>query len=115
MQLELSAGADTERLLSFITNELEESDLDSMEVDRTFEAVEGLATEPVTVAAIITASGAIVATIATLVAKWPESRRQKETIQLLIKGYKESPAAGDAILKLATSHAGVRVTSADVK
>ena len=115
MQLEIKAGQDTESLVAFITDQLPDQALDSVDVKRELEDAEGLATEPVTIAAIITASGAIVATVATLVAKWLEGQRQAKTIDLLIRGYKESPKAGDAVLALAKTHAGVRVTSADLK
>ena len=115
MNIQVNAGAETESLLAMITEELSDEDLDTIEVAPSMEELEGLATEPVTIAAVITASGAVVATIATLVAKWLEARRQTETIELVLQGYRESPEAGDAILKLATVHAGVRVTSAELR
>ena len=115
MEIEVKAGNDTEDLLAFITSNLSDDELDAIDIKRQFEEVEGLATEPVTIVAVITASGALLVTVSTLVAKWLESRRQREAIELLIRGYRESPEAGAAVLQLTSQHAGVKVTAHDMK
>jgi hypothetical protein len=115
MEIAINAGEQTEDLLRFVTANLTDADLDAIEVDREFEEIEGLATEPVTIAAVITASGAIVATVATLIAKWIETRRQADHLELILRGYRESPQAGDALLQLSKVHAGVKVTAQDMK
>jgi len=108
--LKLSYDDQTEELLKFILDQLDETALDSIEVDREFSEPEGLASEPITVGVILTLSPVIIVTVGRLVERWMENKRQEKQIEELRKAFAESNKTGRAIQELMISQNTVSAT-----
>ena len=109
--IEIRAEKDTEEIIKYILSTLNDEQLDQIEVDREYAYNEGLASEPVTTAVILTLSTTAILAIARSIEKWIELERQRENMKLVIKAYSISDEAGKALQKLSSLHADVSVQS----
>jgi hypothetical protein len=100
VKLHLDAGDQTEELLSFLTNELDDATLDTIEVERRAVKSEKLATEPFTAAATLTLATTTVVVIGRLIERWLENRRQIEHLHVVAEGFSQSDEAGKALSAL---------------
>jgi hypothetical protein len=107
-QLMLQAGPDTEELVSFITRNLDDDVLDTIDVER-ITAGEALASEPITTAALMYLSPVAVYAVLRLLEKWMEARRQADVRESIIATWAVDPKLGKALARLETTHAGVVV------
>ena len=107
--ISLSAGDETESLVRFITNELDDESLDHMEVMRDLERRRDLASEPVTVAALLGLGGVTAVAVGRIIERWQENRRQREAAKTIIEAFKVSKDAGIALTELESRHADVAV------
>ena len=109
-QIKLTAGDATEDLVAFITNELPDEVLDETEIEREHAKDFQVASEPITVGVLMTLTPLAVISVARLVEKWLESRRQQEQIKLAIQAFGVSDEAGKAIAQIAQKHADVSIS-----
>lgn len=108
--IELSADDHTEELVQYILNSIDESTLESMEVDRQIQRPQGLASEPVTIAVTLTLATVGVSAVVRLIERWMEHRRQMCALRIVASGFEVSEEAGKQLAKLAEAHAGVSVS-----
>jgi hypothetical protein len=109
--IEISAGKDTEALINHILSSFDDEQLDQIEVEREYANSEGLASEPVTTAVILTLSTTAIIAVARSIEKWIELERQRVNMQMVLKAFTESNEAGKALQKLSSLHANVSVQS----
>ncbi|WP_138731646.1 hypothetical protein [Modestobacter excelsi] len=107
--MSVSAGDDTEDLVRYITSQLDNDSLDQVEVVRDLDRRGDLASEPITVAALVAVTGVTVVTIGRIIERWLENRRQHAEAKMLITTYQLSKEAGDAYAALASRHADVSI------
>jgi hypothetical protein len=108
-KLELKAGDQTEELLRFITNELDDEVLDTIEIEREGLRSDKLATEPLTVAATLTLATTTVVIIGRLIERWLENKKQIDQLDIVAEGFKQSDEAGKALSVLAKMNAKVSI------
>jgi hypothetical protein len=109
-QLILSADTDTENLVGFITGELDNTVLDSLEVSRDLERAPDLAREPVTVAVTLTLSTVQVVVIARLIERWLAQRHELKVLKIVAEGFQQSSEAGKAMAEVAKKYSAVAVS-----
>ena len=85
-QIQIRSGEHTEELLKFILNEIDDETLDSIEVEREILRDSPVASEAMTVGALITLAPVLTMTIARLIERWLEGKRQKDQLELIING-----------------------------
>jgi hypothetical protein len=92
--------------------------LDEIEVARQTAPSEGLASEPLTVAATLTLGTTAILAVTRLIEKYLEQKRQKETMVLISSSFAASTEAGQ-LVRLAKDYNGVSlkwgITKADAK
>src|SRR5688572_20391954 len=108
--IKLSAGDRSEELLGYVTQQLDDDDLDSVSVEREQTRTPGVASEPLTTAVLLTVTPIVAATIARLVERWLESRRQETQLRIVLDGFAQSDTAGRQLTELATKYADVSVS-----
>jgi hypothetical protein len=108
--VKLEAGLQTEELWQFIIENLNDSELDAIDVEREYAPAEGLANEPITTAIVLTLSTTALLTLGRIIEKWIENKRQEQHIRAVLKGFKESDDAGRAMLELAKRHGNISIT-----
>jgi len=107
--ISVSAGENTEELVRYITSELDDESLDQIEIDRNLDRRGDLASEPITVAALVGLAGVTVVTVGRIIERWQESRRQRDQSKTIIEAFKLSDDAGEAVAELASRHADVAI------
>jgi hypothetical protein len=112
--LSIEAGPDTSRLVDELMSQLSDTEIDELAIERRYEKAEALATEPVTIAAVITASVPIVIAIANVLSRYLELRRQElearkqeQQIMLLIAAHQVSKEAGADVARLTEAYGGL--------
>lgn len=108
--ISISAGENTEDIIQYITQELSDEELDCIDVERDFEKVTGLASEPLTTTAIVTLGSLSIISISRLIERWMENKRQTETLRIVAEGFNQSSEAGIALEKIAKKHSNVSLT-----
>lgn len=108
--LVLDAGHQTEDLLAFLTNELDNDTLDQIEIERQGLKSDKLATEPVTIAATLTLATTAVVVVGRIIERWLENQRQLEQLRVVATGFDRSDEAGKALAALGKENAKVAVT-----
>lgn len=108
-QLILSMNKGTEDLWQYILENISDSTLDEIEVERDIKDPSGLASEPVTAALILSLSSLTAAVILRLVERWMENKRQREQLEIVLQGFSISDEAGKAAASLAQKHADVSI------
>lgn len=108
-QLVLSMDKSTEDLWQYVTANLDDSTLDGIEVERDIKDPSGLASEPVTTAIILALSPLAAAAVLRLVEKWMEAKRQREQLEIVLRGFSISDEAGESAASLARKHADVSI------
>lgn len=103
------AGRYTEPLLQEILKGFDDVALDTIEIDRTIHKANGLASEPVIIAAAITATPILISAITRIIERWMENRKEREAMQLTIEAYKVSREAGDALKEISKKNADVAI------
>jgi hypothetical protein len=107
--LELSVGSRTEELLQFVTAELTDEQIDLIEIERSHDRSDKLATEPLTVAATLTLSTTLVIAIGRIIERWIEKQNQLEHMKIVAAGFQASDEAGKGLAKLSEKHASVSI------
>jgi hypothetical protein len=108
--LYLDAGSHTEDLLTFLTNELDDDLLDSIEIEREGLKSDRLATEPITIAATLTLATTTVIVVGRIIERWMEGQRQLQQLRVVANGFKQSDEAGKALAALGKENAKVAVS-----
>ncbi|MDM7175244.1 hypothetical protein QUH50_25515 [Klebsiella variicola] len=108
-QLILSMNEGTEDLWQYILENISDSALDEIEVDRDIKDPSSLASEPVTAALILSLSSLTAATILRLVERWMENKKQHEQLEIVLRGFSISDEARKAAASLAQKHADVSI------
>lgn len=108
-QLYLNVGDHTEELISFITNNLEDEVLDEVDLSR-IHAESSVASEPITIAAVMFLSSAAIYATARLIEKWLEIERQKDVREDLIVAWDKDENLGKAMVEMEKSHSNVIVS-----
>ena len=83
-KLSLKCGSETESLIRYITENLSDEQLDTIEVDREFNKVSGVGGEPLTITAILTLTPIITLAVTRLIERWFENKRQDAHNKLII-------------------------------
>jgi hypothetical protein len=109
-QIKLMAGDDTEDLISFVANELPPELLDAMEIERIHAEDIQVASEPITVGALISLTSVAAIAVTRLLEKWIENRREREHMNLVVRAFGVSDEAGRALAELARKHADVSIS-----
>jgi hypothetical protein len=110
-ELRIEAGTETESLLQAVLAEFDDTTLDTLEFEREQDRGDGLASEPITAAVVLTSlSTPLIITISRAVQKWLENRRQEKAMSLTLKAFDVSVEAGRALAELAKAHALISVT-----
>jgi hypothetical protein len=105
--LRFEAGDHTESIVGFVTSELDDSLLDTINVDREVASTSGLASEPITLAATITLTTTAIVAVLRIVERWLEMQRQLQTLEIVADGFAKSSEAGEHLTRLAEKHAEV--------
>lgn len=105
----LDAGHDTEALLHEITTNIDDQTLDQIDVSRIPAESLALATEPLTLAATLTMSTALIPVVARLIERWLENRNQLEHLKIIAEGFRQSDSAGMALADVSKAHAKVSI------
>jgi hypothetical protein len=108
--LRIEAGQRTEEVVGFVLNNLSDEALDEVDIVREKAADEGLVSEPITVAAVITLTATGVLAITRLIELYMEHNRQISTLQIVANGFSQSSEAGRSLAELAKAHAQVSVS-----
>jgi hypothetical protein len=109
-KLLIEAGSVTGELVDFITNELDDEEIDSIVVDRKLAEPSDLANEPITLAVTLTTVGVTtIVVIARLIERWMETRRQTTMMKIVAEGFEKSDSAGKALAKIAERHSAISV------
>jgi hypothetical protein len=108
-KIRLAADDKTEELVTFIAANLDDDTLDATQFHREHAKTAGLASEPVTTAVLIAATPIVVRSVARLVERWLESRRQAQQLGIVLDGFGKSDEAGRQLAQLATKYADVSV------
>jgi hypothetical protein len=101
----LSAGEYSEDLIEYITDQLDDEALDTMDVYRELERQDDLAAEPITAAVLIGVPSVIA--VGRIIERWIEKRRQAENLKLVLKAYKISESAGKGAAEVAGRHSEI--------
>ena len=107
--LTLEAGENTEELLQFIMNEVDDATLDEIEVQREVAKPENLATEPLTTAVTLALSATLVIHIGRIIERWLENRNQLDHLRIVADGFKTSDEAGKSLAQVSKAHASVSI------
>lgn len=108
-QLVLNMDKSTEDLWQYVSASLDDSTLDQIEVERDIQDPSGLASEPVTTAIILSLTQLAAAAVLRLVEKWMEDNRQREQLEIVLRGFSISDEAGKSAASLAGKHAEVSI------
>jgi hypothetical protein len=108
-QLVLRMDKNTEDLWQYVSANLDDSTLDEVEVERDIKDPSGLASEPVTSAIILALSPRAAAAVLRVVEKWMEAERQREQLEIVLRGFSISDEAGKSAASLAAKHAEVSI------
>lgn len=108
--IKLRFGDATEDLLGFLTRSLSDDEVDEIEVERVMAKSVGLASEPTTVAAVVTLSSVVAISLCRLIERYFEERRQLRQMELVLEAYGVSVEAGREIAELAKRHANIVAT-----
>ncbi len=100
----------TEDLVNFITGQMDDDALDAMALQREHARTPGLASEPVTTGVLISVTPIVARTVARLIERWLESRRQERQLTLVSDGFTESDEAGRQLANLASKYSDVSVS-----
>ena len=106
----IEAGDQTGELVDYLTSQVDDNTLDSIDVKRQIAPVSGLASEPVTVAVTLTLSTATVIVVARVIERWLENQRQAQAMKAVVDGFDKSEAAGKALAGLASKHAQISLS-----
>lgn len=102
-QLYLSVGDQTEDLVAFIANGLDDETLDEVEVGRIINR-EDLASEPITIGVILFLGGAGIYAVTRLLEKWMEGEREKEFRRDLYWAWAKDPELGKQMGQIEETH-----------
>jgi hypothetical protein len=105
----LEAGDDTESLVRYITNELEDNELDQVDVKREVAQSENLATEPLTITATLLLSAPLVIAVGRIIERWLENRNQLDHLRIVAEGFEQSDKVGKSLAEISKAHAKVSV------
>lgn len=108
--LKIEAGEQTEGLVQFVTQELDDATLDQIDVQREIAQAPGLASEPITTAVTIVLGTAVIASVLRLVERWLENQRQLATLTIVADVLLKSEEAGKQLASLAEKHTNVSVS-----
>lgn len=106
-QLIVDAGDQTDQLLNYIFSELDDEKLDEIEVERKYSESPGLAREPVTMMAALTLGPVLTTGVVRLIERWLETKRERENMSMVLKGFEISEEAGKTLAEMAKSHSNV--------
>ncbi len=106
----IDAGDQTEELAQFIAKALDDETLDGIQFDRELAENEGLASEPITTAVVLTLSSIAAAAVVRLIERWLENKRQDSNLKLVLDAFFRSDEAGKAAAQLALRHADISIT-----
>lgn len=70
MKYELEVGSETEECLQFVLNSLSDEQVDAIDVERNHEDLAGVASEPVTVYALLSIPPELVTSVVYLISQW---------------------------------------------
>lgn len=98
----------TENLIQFVTNGLDDSTLDEIEITREVKKHLELMSEPITIAVNIALGTAAIASVTRLIERWLENQRQKDTLSIIANA--PSDEARKLLTALAEKHARVSVS-----
>ena len=95
-RLEIRVGRRTEDLLQFLTSDLSDAELDTVDIQREQEKSDKLATEPFTVAATLTLSTSLVIALGRVIERWIEKQNQLEHLEIVAEGFRLYRGTGRA-------------------
>lgn len=107
MSLELQAGEETEALIQYIFENLDDELLDKIDLKRNHSQKDGVASEALTSAAVLSLSASALAIIGRLVEKWLENERQFAHLKIILQAKKESDIDIAPIIDLAKKHSDI--------
>jgi hypothetical protein len=108
-QLELNADQFTEDVWQYVSEHLDDPTLDSIGVKRTVQDSPDLASEPVTTTIVLTLAPLAAVAVLRLIEKWMEAERQRQQLEIVLRGFAVSDEAGKAAASLAGKHAQVSI------
>jgi len=108
-ELVISGNAHVGDLWQFIADSVGDEILEEIEVTRRVRAPDGLASEPLTSAVVLTLAPLAAAAVLRLVEKWMETYRQREQLEIVLRGFSVSDEAGKAAERIALKHAQISV------
>ncbi len=105
--LEISANEHTEEVIQYILDGLSDNEVDALQIDRQVQKPDGLASEPVTTAVLITLGTVAASAVLRLLERWLENQRQLEQLRLVADGFTQSDEAGKQLAALAAKNSTV--------
>ncbi len=106
----ISFGEETETLLQELLDEIDDDMLDNLSIDRKLKESEGLAGEPITTGAIITAGTVVLSAILRLIERYLEEKRQHRDMKIVAEGFKTHPDLGAMLADIAKKNADVSIS-----
>lgn len=118
--LRFDCGRDTEGLVQFILDDLEQGKLDDTErreaenidVIRESEPTTGVSGEPITIAATITLATILVPRVARIVERWMVHQQHLKEMKIVADGFSRTEAEGKALASIVATHAKVDISYA---
>ncbi len=108
--IRIDAGVQTETLLQFITNELDDATLDKIEIQREIVKSDNLATEPLTATATLALATTSLILVTRIIERWMENQKQNTQLMIVAEGFKQSDEAGKELAKLSKNYSKVSIS-----
>lgn len=107
--IRIEAGDQTEYLVQFVTNNLDDETLDGIELSREVDKPFGLVSEPITTAVILTLGPPAIIAVGRLLERLLEARRQLQTLTIIAQATTDDETRR-LLTDLAKAHAQVAVS-----
>ncbi|WP_299636339.1 hypothetical protein [uncultured Ruegeria sp.] len=114
--IEVSAGTETDELISYIFNEMTDDEADAVDVERVSDHSGDIAFEPVSATAIFAVTSATAFLVLRLIEQWVEGRRQDKQIEALVRASQTgvSDDVVKALTELSKKHADISVSRGSI-
>lgn len=110
INLQIKAGSETEEAVKCVMENLPDSTVDELKIEREYDRAEALATEPITAGAIIIASIPVLTEVSSWIRFYLEQRHKHDDLTLVLKGDEFSPEVTQALWEIAKAHPSVKLS-----
>lgn len=106
----ISLGDDTEKLLKGVLDEVGDTVLNELEIERQLEHSEGLAGEPITIGVVLTGSAFVLSAVLRVIERKLEHDHQLKMMKIVAEGFKKHPKLGNTLAAVAKKNAEVAIS-----